>query len=132
MTRPPPEFSPFPLPAPLPSFANPPRRGPRSAARRFTRLQQQLKIDLLKQAVVSPVVEIALHGSKRRKVLRQHPPLTAGPRDIQDRIEHVAQLGLARSAQTLDRGHMRLNHRPLGIRQIACVALSLYLILPAR
>jgi hypothetical protein len=72
-----------------------PRRRARFAARRFTRLQQQLKIDLLKQAVVSPVVEIALHGGKRRKVLRQHPPLTTGPRDIQDRIEHAAQLGLA-------------------------------------
>src|ERR1700716_3800592 len=108
-----------------------PRGGARFAPRRFTRLQQQLKIDLLKQAVVSPVVEIALHGGKRRKVLRQHPPLTTGPRDIQDRIEHAAQLGLARSAQTLYRGHMRLTQRPFGIRQIACVALSRSLILPA-
>src|SRR5258706_9256280 len=103
----------------------------RLGARRFTCLQQQLKIDLLEHAAVSPVVEIALHGGKRRKVLRQHPPLTTGPRDIQDRIEHAAQLGLTRSAQTLDRGHMRLNQRPFGIRQIACVALSRSLILPA-
>ena len=32
-----------------------------------------------KQAVVATVVEIALHRRKRRKVLRQHPPLAAGP-----------------------------------------------------
>src|SRR5882762_9787668 len=71
-----------------------PRRRARFPTRRFARLQQQLKIDLLKQAVISPVVEIPLHSCKRRKVLRQHPPLTAGPRDIQDRIEHGPQLGI--------------------------------------
>src|SRR6516162_1441101 len=36
----------------------------------FARLQQQLKIDLLEQAVVPPIVEIALHRRERRKVLR--------------------------------------------------------------
>src|SRR5215469_16941218 len=56
-------------------------RWARIAARRFASLQQQVKIDGLKQAVVTPVVEIALHGGERRKVLRQHSPLTAGPRD---------------------------------------------------
>src|SRR5271166_3115625 len=102
-----------------------------SRARRFARLQQQLKIDLLEQAVVPPVVEIALHGCERGKVLRQHSPLTACPRDIQDRIEHAAQSCLARAAQTLNRRHVRRNQRPLGIRQIACVALTFSLILPA-
>jgi NAD(P)-dependent dehydrogenase (short-subunit alcohol dehydrogenase family) len=33
-------------------------------------------------------LEITLHGGKRRKVLWQHAPLTAGSRDIQDRIQH--------------------------------------------
>src|SRR3981189_2775417 len=94
-------------------------------------LQQHVKNDLFTQAAVSRVVEIALHGGKRRKVLRQHPPLTTGPRDIQDRIEHAAQLGLARSAQTLYPGPMRLNQCPFGLAQIACVALSRSLILPA-
>src|SRR5439155_26226787 len=76
-----------------------PRRWARFAAGRLARLQQQRKIDLLEQAVVSPIVEITLHGSERRKVLRQHPPLTAGPRDIQDRVKHGSQLDLARPAQ---------------------------------
>src|SRR5256885_12920648 len=47
-----------------------PGRRARLAARRLARLQQQCKIDLLKQAVVSPIVEITLHGGKRGKVLR--------------------------------------------------------------
>src|SRR5271170_171170 len=42
-----------------------PRRRACFAARRFARFQQQRKIDLLEQAVVAPVVEIALHGSER-------------------------------------------------------------------
>src|SRR5205085_5732156 len=57
-----------------------PRRRARFAARRFARFHQQRKIDLLEQAVVAPVVEIALHGSERREVLGQHSPLTASPR----------------------------------------------------
>src|SRR5271165_2600668 len=67
------------------------------------------KIDAFKQAIVSPIVEIALHRRERRKVLRQHPPLTAGPRDIQDRVKHGPQLNLARPAQRLGRRHMRLD-----------------------
>src|SRR5713101_4946129 len=83
-----------------------PGRWARFTARRFAGLQQQRKIDLLKQAVVSPIVEIALHRGEWRKVLRQHPPLTAGPRDIQDRIQNGSQLGVARPAQRLGRRHM--------------------------
>src|SRR6266568_4789281 len=80
-------------------------RWARFAARRFARLQQQRKIDRLKQAVVSPIVEIALHGCKRWKVLRQHPPLTAGPGDIQDGVQHCPQLDLPRPAQRLGGWH---------------------------
>src|SRR6516164_2781950 len=87
------------------------------------------KIDLLKQAVVSPIVEVALYGRERRKVVRQHPPLTAGPPDIQDRVQHRSQPGLARPAQRLDRRHRGLDQRPLRIGDIACVPLSPSLIL---
>src|SRR5205085_3482252 len=69
-----------------------PRRWARFTARRFARLHQQREIDVLKQAIVSPIVEIALYRRERRKVLRQHPPLTAGPRYIQDRVKHRPQL----------------------------------------
>src|ERR1700732_4208202 len=78
---------------------------------------------------VSPIVEITLHGRERWKVLRQHPPLTAGPRDIQDRVKHGSQPDPARPAQRLGRRHMRLDQPPFSIGQIACVAPSLSLIL---
>src|SRR5215813_1546288 len=106
-----------------------PCRRARFAARRLACLQQQLKIDRLKQAVVPPIVEIALYGRERRKVLWQHPPLTAGPHNIQNRVQYGSQLGLARPAQSLGRRHMRLDQRPFRIGEIACVSLSLSLIL---
>src|ERR1700680_4896613 len=40
-----------------------PGRRARFAPRRFAGLQQQLKIDLLEHAAVSPIVEITLHGT---------------------------------------------------------------------
>src|SRR5438105_1056607 len=46
-----------------------PRRWARFTARRFARLHQQLEIYVRKQAIVSPIVEIALHCRERRKVL---------------------------------------------------------------
>jgi hypothetical protein len=107
-----------------------PRRRAGFTTRRLAHLQQQRKIDLLKQALVAPIVKIALHRGEWRKVLWQHPPLTTRPRDVQDRVEHAPQRGLTRSAQTFDCRHMRFDQRPLGIRQIACVVLSLSLILP--
>src|ERR1700730_2903633 len=100
--------------------------GSRPAASRASSSNAKL---ILSNKPSSPIVEITLHGGKRRKVLWQHAPLTAGSRDIQDRLQHGPQLGLLRSAQTLNRGHIRLNQRPFGIHQIACVALSLSLIL---
>ena len=74
---------------------------------------------------VSPIVEIALHCGERGKVLRQHPPLTPGPCDVQDRVQHGSQVGVARPAQRLGRRHLGLDQRPFGIRDIACVAVSL-------
>src|SRR5271169_6601855 len=107
-----------------------PRRWAGFTTCRFARLQQQLEIDLLKQAGVPPIVKIALHRRERGKVLRQHAPLAAGPRDIQDRVKHGSQLNLTRPAQRLGRRHMRLDQPPFWIRDIACVALLLSLILP--
>jgi hypothetical protein len=34
------------------------------------------KLIFSKQALVAPIVKVALHGGERRKVLWQHPPLT--------------------------------------------------------
>src|SRR5215469_13470808 len=95
-------------------------RGTGFAVSGLARLQQQFKIDPLEQALVPPIVEIALHRGERRKVLRQQTPLAAGPCDIQDRVDNSAQVGISRTAQTLNRRHIGFDHPPLCISKVAC------------
>src|SRR5262252_8660575 len=104
-------------------------RGAGFAASGLARLQQQFKIDPLEEALVPPIVEIALHRGKRRKVLRQQAPLAAGSCDIQDRVDNGAQVGFLRTAQTLDCRHIRFDQPPLRIGKVACVTSSNSLIL---
>jgi hypothetical protein len=106
-----------------------PRRGARRAAGGVAGLPQKLKVDPLEQAAVPPVVEIPLHRRERRKVLRQHAPLASAARNIQDRIQHRAQVGLPRPAQALGSRHKGRDHRPLAIGKVACITLPRTLIL---
>src|SRR5215831_14294262 len=62
-------------------------RGTGFTASGLERLQQQFKIHPLEQALVPPIVEIALYRGERRKVLWQQTPLAAGSCDIQYRVE---------------------------------------------
>jgi hypothetical protein len=106
-----------------------PGRGARFATGRFARFEQEFEIDLLEQTIVPPIIKITLHCGEWRKVLRQHAPLTAGPRDIQNAVEDGAQIGLARPPQRLSRRHVGFDHGPLGIGQVTCITLPRTLIL---
>jgi len=97
------------------------RRRARFAARRFAHLQQQFKIDPLEQALVPPIVKIALHRGERRKVLRQQAPLAAGLCDIQDRVDNGAQVGFPRTAQTLDRRRQMLEVAEANLEASLCL-----------
>src|SRR5204863_10110102 len=68
-----------------------PRRWSRFTARRFARLHQPRDIHVLKQAIDSPIVEIALHRRELRKVVRLHPQLTADPLNMLARVKHSPQ-----------------------------------------
>jgi hypothetical protein len=81
----------------------------------LARLHQQLKIDLLKQPAVAPVVEIALHRREQRKILRQQPPLAARPKHIRDRIQARSNVGLARTPQSSARRYRGFDQCPLRI-----------------
>jgi hypothetical protein len=48
-------------------------------------------------------------------------PLATGSCDIQDRVDNGAQVGFSRTAQTLDRRHVRFDQPPLRIDKVACV-----------
>ncbi len=99
-----------------------PGRRARFAAGNPARLQQQLKIDLLEQTAVAPAIKIPLHRGERRKVLWQHAPLAAGSGDIQDGVQHRAQISPPRAAQQFAHRHKRRDQRPFRIDQITCVA----------
>src|ERR671910_3700442 len=67
-------------------------------ARRLARLHQQMMIDRLPCPIVAPPVEIALHGRERRKILGQQTPLATALGQVEDRIDHLAQIRRPRSA----------------------------------
>ena len=94
----------------------------------LARRSDEMAVQFLQQTVVTPVVEIAPNRRDRWKVVGQHPPLTPGRRDVEDRVEDVTQIGRARSANLLGRRHQRLDQRPLRIAHIACVSATAALI----
>jgi hypothetical protein len=49
-----------------------------------------------------------------------HPRKTTGRRDVQDRVEHIAQIRPPGVTDTPDRRHQRLHQRPFRVGQIAC------------
>ena len=106
-----------------------PRRWARFTARRFACLRQQRKIDLLKQAVVSPIVEIALHRGEWRKVFRQHPAIDSRSAPYTRSRPPPLATGCRAAGPKAWLPDMRLDQRPFRIRDIACVTLSLSLIL---
>ena len=71
-------------------------------------------------AVVSPLVEVTPDGAFGWEILREIAPPASSPQDVEDGIEHVAKVGLARPTAGVDR-QVRLDQRPLGIAYIAGV-----------
>jgi hypothetical protein len=58
--------------------------------------------------------------------------LAAGLRDVKDRVDDLAQVGLARASAIGRRRQMRRNHLPLFVGGVACIAQMIALILPSR
>src|SRR3546814_19544022 len=65
--------------------------------------------------------EIPAHRGDRRKVVRQHPPLTARGGHVQYGVEHIAQIRRARTASGIRRGQQRRDMAPFPIRRIAFI-----------
>ena len=68
-----------------------------------------------------------IHGRPGREVLRKHPPTAARARQIPDRVQDFAQIGLNRPPLLGGARQERLNLRPLLVGQIRRVALGLLL-----
>ena len=66
---------------------------------------EQLAVHLIKQAIIAPSVEVAVDGRNRRKIVGQHAPLAASRRNIEDRVEHIAQIRRSRAARSPEPQH---------------------------
>src|SRR5262249_49966201 len=65
-------------------------------------LAAQRVVDLVEGAVVPPLVEVTPDGALGREVPGKEAPLAAGAQDVEDGIDHVPQVGLARPAAWVD------------------------------
>ena len=75
------------------------------SALRKARSFDQFAVDFIEHPIIAPSVEIAADGRNRRKVVGQHAPLAASRRDIEDRVEHIAQIRRSRAARSPEPRH---------------------------
>src|SRR3954454_9077414 len=73
-------------------------------------------------SVLPQAPEVAEHRALGRELLRQEAPRTPGPQQVEDGVEHLAQIHLARPAEPARRGEVRREQRELGVRQVGGVA----------
>jgi len=81
-------------------------------ASRSTDLGAEEGVDPVEGAVATPLVEVAPDGASWREVLGEVPPLAAGPQEVEDGIDDVAEGGLAGRPRPGNR-QWRLEQRPL-------------------
>ena len=97
----------------------------------FARLDGQGMVDAAPGAVLAPGREIGVHRAPGWELLGQQASLAAGREQVEERVDHLAQDRGARPADRLRRRQMWRDQGPLPIGQIACVALTLALVLLA-
>src|SRR5271157_5573043 len=96
------------------------RRG-RVVPCRYAHLLAQGGQNLDPDAVALPRLEVVVHGSPTWEIPRQHPPGATGPIEVEDSIDHLAHVGLARPTLLGYRWEVRRQKGPLLIREIARV-----------
>ena len=78
-------------------------------------------VDLVERPISSPLVEVAPDGALGWEVHREIPPLAAGTKDVEDRVEDVPDVGLTRPPAEGRRGDVRLDQGPLLVGDVAGV-----------
>src|SRR5665811_1442745 len=88
----------------------------------LTRTRAQRIVNTIKGAVLAPVAEVPVHGLPRREVLGQHPPRSARPHVIQDRVDDLTLGVLDRTTPGTRLGQQPFDQLPLPIGQIRRIA----------
>src|SRR5439155_14948169 len=78
-------------------------------------------VDLVEGAVLPPPVEVPPDGALGGQIAGQVTPLAAGAEDVEDGVEDVPHVGLARPPAAGLGREMRLDPFPLGIGDVARV-----------
>src|SRR3954452_15294593 len=76
--------------------------------------------------VLVPLVEVVEDRLPRREVVWQHPPLTAAPRDVEDRVNDPPQVNLPRSSLPLQWRDQSLDNFPLLARRVCRVGFAVH------
>ena len=80
-------------------------------------------VNPLKGAVTGPRSKVVVDGPRRGKVVGQEPPGTPRSQQVEDRVEHLADVRGAGPTATLGGGKGRFDNRPLFLGKIALVPL---------
>ena len=83
-------------------------------------------MNLLPQPAPAEVPVVVVDGRPGTEVLRQHPPGTSRPRQVQDPVDRRPHVGRARTAAPFGRRNHWFDQLPLLIREIAWVSIPVH------
>src|SRR6266567_3557874 len=89
----------------------------------FTNLATQGIDELHPGLVLLPGYEVIPDRALGEQIVRQHVPLAARPRLIEQGVDHLAKVNRAGTAARPGRRQQRPNHFPLRVRQVRAVGL---------
>src|SRR6056297_3633246 len=89
----------------------------------LTNLLPQPSIHPFQRAVFPPILEEFVNCSPGRKIVRQHPPGTAGPGEIKQRVDNFPHVSFAGPPTRFFLRNQRFDPLPLRIGQIGRVSL---------
>jgi hypothetical protein len=95
--------------------------GRRLATGSFTILEKQRMVDAGPDAFALPAAKVVVDRLPRRKVMRQEPPGASGAQQVEDGIDDLALVGLARAAAGAGVGDHGRDGGPLIVGQVGGV-----------
>src|SRR5262245_57428923 len=83
--------------------------------------------DPIPGAVALPGVEVVVDGPPRGEVVGQCPPGAALVGEVEDGVDDLADVGLARPPSGPGRGDLGLQHGPLGVSEVGRVCSAFHI-----
>src|SRR6266496_4431934 len=116
----------FPRPVRVRRLAIDAGRRPRRRLVFLTHLLAQAVMDARQRPFLLPLVEVVVDRLPRRELMRQHPPLTPAPRDVENAIDDTAEINLARTPGSLLWRDKELDDLPLRVSRVARISFAVH------